>query len=205
MKRKQMKIGWQWKKDVWKKIWEWIKRIWKVVTIISIWFVIGLIINQQKLQISNKIQAWAIVTLVFITGIYAYQTHETVKEAEKRRKADYWERRIKEFYKPFWDRLNTVRNEIKIDTLGERRTVEILKDVEDFLWEKSYMIPIDTFNKINELHTELFIGSIDIAQFDNKKVKELLRQLRRAESKVRTIIVDELKSIEASIRKIYGY
>ena len=127
MKRKQMKIGWQWKKDVWEKIWEWIKRIRKVVTIISIWFVIGLIINQQKLQISNKIQAWAIVTLVFITGIYAYQTHKTVKEAEKRRKADYWERRIKEFYKPFWDILNTMRNEIKIDTFGERRTEEILR------------------------------------------------------------------------------
>jgi len=205
MKRKQMKIGWQWKKDVWEKIWEWIKRIRKVVTIISIWFVIGLIINQQKLQISNKIQAWAIVTLVFITGIYAYQTHKTVKEAEKRRKADYWERRIKEFYKPFWDILNTMRNEIKIDTFGERRTEEILKDVEDFYWKRRYMIPIDTSNKINELHTDLFIASIDIAQLDNKEVKKLLRQLRMAESKVRTIIVDEWKSIEASIRKIYGY
>ena len=67
------------------------------------------------------------------------------------------------------------------------------------------MIPIDTSNKINELHTDLFIASIDIAQLDNKEVKKLLRQLRMAESKVRTIIVDEWKSIEASIRKIYGY
>jgi len=182
------------------------KRNKDLIIIGIIWIIISIpILIMLYPKVGEMIQAEAIITLVFVTIFYAVQTQKMVKEEEKRRKADYWERRIKEFYKPLWDRLNTVRNEIKIDTLGEGRTVEILKDVEDFLWEKRYMIPIDTFNKINELHTELFIASIDIAQLDNKEVKELLKQLRRAESKVRTIIVDEWKSIEASIRKIYGY
>ena len=189
-----------------KKVWRWMKRIWIVVIVIFILLLACFFIWKQcGIQIGDKIEASAIVILVFITGIYAYQTHKTVKEAEKRRKADYWERRINKFYKPFFDKLNKMSNKVNKDTIGKKITENILKDVEDFCWKRRYMIPIDTFKKINELHFNLFIASIDIAQFDDKEVEELLRQFRMAESKVRKLIVNELESIEASIRKIYGY
>jgi len=184
-----------------KKVWIWIAVI-AIFILLSACFFIW---KQCGIQIGDKIEASAIVILVFITGIYAYLTHKTLKEAEKRRKADYWERRINKFYKPFFDKLNKMRNKVNKDTIGKKITENILKDVKDFSWERRYMIPIDTFKKINELHTDLFIASIDIAQFDNKEVEEFLRQFRMAESKVRKLIVNELESIEASIRKIYGY
>ena len=182
------------------------KKIWVPLIIVIFYLSICFIIYKQYyISISDKIEVGAIVTLVFITGNYAYQTHKTVKEAEKRRKADYWERRINKFYKPFFDKLNTIRREINIETLSGDRTKEILKDIEDFYWERRYMISIDTFKEVNELHTKLFIASVDIAQLDNNEAKELLKDFRIAESKVRTIIVNEWKGIEASIRKIYGY
>jgi hypothetical protein len=184
------------------------KKVWRWIVVIAIFILLSacfFIWKQCGIQIGDKIEASAIVILVFITGIYAYLTHKTLKEAEKRRKADYWERRIIKFYKPFFDKLNKMGNTVNKDTIGKKITENILKDVENFCWERRYMIPIDTFKKINELHTDLFIASIDIAQFDNKEVEEFLRQFRMAESKVRKLIVNELESIEASIRKIYGY
>jgi len=157
-------------------------------------------IDLKDLSISDKIQAGSIIALVFVTLYYAIQTYMLVKEAKKKRDADFWERRIAEFYKPFIVKLNTMRDEINVETLSAYRTEEISIDTQNFLWEKRYMVSKDTFNKINELHSKLFIVHTDV-----DKAEELLREFREAESKVRTIIVNECKSLEASIRKIYGY
>ena len=98
-----------------------------------------------------------------------------------------------------------MRREINKDTVDKKITENILKDVEDFYWKRRYMISIDTFKKIDELHTKLFIASIDIAQLSNDEAEKLLKDFRMAESKVRDIIIMEWENIENSIRKFYGY
>lgn len=171
-----------------------------------------LVFLKPQETINNIIQAIAIITLVFVTWVYAKRTKDLVEqekisleEQKKKRTIDFWEKRINEFYKPFIDKLNTMRREINKDTVDKKITENILKDVEDFYWKRRYMISIDTFKKIDELHTKLFIASIDIAQLSNDEAEKLLKDFRMAESKVRDIIIMEWENIENSIRKFYGY
>ena len=110
--KKAIKNIWAWIKMVMKKIWNLIKiigkwiwifteRVWLGTVGITLWFLACFIIYKQTdFLISDKIQAWAIVTLVFVTLYYARQTHNLVKEEKKRRQAEYGERYIQNFYNP---------------------------------------------------------------------------------------------------------
>lgn len=179
------------------EIWEWIKRIWKVVTIISIWLVIGLIINQQKLQISNKIQAWAIITLVFITGVYAYHTRRLVDEEKKRRNSDYWAKTITEFYEPLTKKLNDIEAEIHKSPINREKMDELKEDIRYFIWRKRYMVSRKTAEKIENLLLDIWMANFEKSSF-------AFEQYYKANDEARKIIIKEWGAVEDKIRKIYA-
>ena len=86
---------WAWEKMVIKKIWnlmkiiaEWIwifiKKVWLGTVGVALWLSASFIIYKQTdLLISDKIQAWAIVTLVFVTLYYARQTQNLVAQEKE--------------------------------------------------------------------------------------------------------------------------
>lgn len=198
MKGKQMKKARKWIKDVWEKVWKWMKKTWKIATVMFFCFIICFIINQQKLTISDKIQAWTIITLVFITGIYAYLTYKIVKEAEKKRKADYWEKRINEFYQPFIVKLNNIKEELYNEQKDTKKMNEVRNDAQCFFWKKKYMISQETVKKIEEWQLTIFEAEID-------GEKESFKKYYEAEKEVRTTINNEWNEVEDKIRKFYGY
>jgi len=63
-----------------KKICQWIKKYWKAIILVLAWLIACLIIHWQNLDINDKVQAWAIITLVFITLYYAIQTQKLVEQ-----------------------------------------------------------------------------------------------------------------------------
>jgi len=178
--------------------------------IIGISFLLWFAKPQQTWSII--IQADAIITLILVTWAYAIRTKDLVdqqkislEEQKKKRTIDFWERRINEFYEPFFDKLNKMRSKINLDTFGKKIAENILKDVEDFYWKRRYMISIDTFKKISDLHTKLFLSYLDVSQLGHDEASKVLRDFRIAESKVRDIVIMEWENIENSIRKFYGY
>lgn len=122
------------------------KKVWKENKwLIIFWFLVIIMVFlllrflRPSEMINNIIQAILIVTLVFVTFFYAKQTQRLVEEErksleeiKKKRDADYWERRISEFYKPFIDKLNNMIVEIRKDPIDTDRTWEIIKNTGDF-------------------------------------------------------------------------
>lgn len=154
-----------------------------------------------NLETNDKVEAWIIATLVFITLYYAIQTQKLVEEGKKRSLIDYWERRITQFYKPFIDKLDVLKFTIdKQSTLGAdlKEISEKIDDLRSYFLEKKYMISIKISQQIESLQDifwDALVGEEGVSMEDFK--------LR--EDEIRKIIKKEWDDIENSIRKFYGY
>jgi uncharacterized protein YacL len=92
-----------------------------VIVSVILWF----ICPEQQERVNNIIQAAAIIALVFVTMFYAiqtknqaYLTKQIIEEEQKKRVADFGERRIKETLRPLGEYL------MMIDVLlGKKRLI----------------------------------------------------------------------------------
>ncbi len=137
------------------------KNIWKEnKCLIFFWFLTVVIISVLLLflkcaAINNIVQAIAITTLVFVTWFYAKQTkrqaEETkrlVEEGKKKNIADFWEKRINEFYEPFVKYMNDIKDELHKEIVDTDRMNKLRKDSKYHFWRKQYMTSKATAKKM---------------------------------------------------------
>jgi len=164
-----------------------------------------LVFLKPQETINNIIQAIAIITLVFVTWVYAKRTGDlveqekkTLEENKKKKDADYWEKRINEFYQPFIVKLNNIKEELYNEQRDTKKMNELRNDAQCFFWKKKYMISQETVKKIEKLQLTIFQAELDRRKKSFKKYYE-------AEKEVRTTINNEWNEIEDKIRKFYSY
>jgi len=188
------------------------KKIWKEnKNLLFLWLSIIIIVSllliflKPSEKLNNIIQAIAIITLVFITGFYANQTQKLVEqekisleEEKKKRDADFWEKRINEFYKPFTETLNDIRDALHEKEKDPKKLNKLKRDFKYLSWQKGYMIPKETYKKMMKLELGILIADID-------KDKESFVRFYEAEKDARKIVNNEWLEIEDKIRKFYGY
>ena len=103
------------------------------VFIIIGWALFALIIYcQSDLELNEKIEAWSILSLVSITLYYAIQTQNLVEEEKQNRIAEFWEKRILDFYKPFIDRLEDIKIELRKKGGNGESIINKLDDLYNF-------------------------------------------------------------------------
>ena len=182
-----------------RRICEIIKKVWQVAIAVLVWLLLCCIIYAQtEIQISDRIQALAIITLVFVTIFYARQTQRLVKEQQKKWTADFWEDRIIKFYKPFMERLDTIRIKIHRKKKNPEILLNKIDELRHFFIEKKYMISEETSQQVDSLQDALWSALLDDVDLS-------ISNFLAAEEEVRKVIYKEWNEIESSIRKFYGY
>ena len=153
----------------------------------------------------------AILILVWVTWFYAKRTQDLVdeqqkylEEAKKKNNADFGEKRIAEFHKPFIDQLNTMISNINRSTLADDAIIEILNSAHELFLRKKYMASKETCEFIDELRSSIFFAHVDSANNEDE-INIMIAEFRQNEKKVREIIVTEWNALEDQIRNFYGY
>jgi len=178
------------------------KNVWKENKSLIILVFIGILvlISVYILLYPEKdkiIQAELIVILVSITLFYAIQTQRIVKEEKKKNTADFWEKRLVEFYKPFIDKLNNMKDAVHKKPINKDRIFEIYKNTTHLIWKRDYMISEKTCKKIEKLNILLF-------ETQNYGEGDSLKEFNDLEKEVRKIILNEWNETKDALRKIYA-
>lgn len=145
--------------EIWKRE-KWIWVLWPLIAlgIIPLFYFVskGEPLFFWRDLIHNIVQAEAIINLVFITLYYAIQTRRLVEEErkifkreEKRRNADYKERKLEEFFYPFFFKINYITPLLKKLTKenieeSTRIIIEPLKETIGLIKRYAYLAPIPT-------------------------------------------------------------
>lgn len=155
-----------------------------------------------NLETNDRVEVWAIATLVFITLYYAIQTYKLVEEGKKRSLIDYWERRITQFYKPFIDKLDVLKFTMDKQSITKgadlKEISEKIADLRSYFLEKKYMISIKISQQIESLQDIFWdaLTGVEGISMEDFKLRE---------DEIRKIIKKEWDDIENIIRKFYGY
>ena len=161
---------------------------------IGILILVWILLYPEKDKI---IQAELIVILVFITLFYAIQTQRIVKEERKKNTADFWEKRLVEFYKPFIDKLNNMKTAVYKKPINKDRISEIYQNTKNLIWKRDYMISEKTCKKIEKL-------IILLSEIQDYREGDSLKEFTDLEKEVRKIVINEWNDIKYSLRKIYA-
>ena len=173
---------------------------WLLAIIIAL---VLLVFLKPQETISNIVQAIAIITLIFVTWVYAKRTKDLVdqekfslEEQKKKRIIDFWEKRITEFYKPFIDKLDKLKITMNKRSIDGKKVIDEIDDLRDFFKEKKYMISILKSNEI-ELLQDAFWGALLSGRDESMEFYKL------KENEIRKIIQNDWDDIDKSIRKFY--
>ncbi len=173
---------------------------WLLAIIIAL---VLLVFLKPQETISNIIQAIAIITLIFVTWVYAKRTKDLVdqekfslEEQKKKRIIDFWEKRITEFYKPFIDKLDKLKITMNKRSIDGKKVIDEIDDLRDFFKEKKYMISILKSNEI-ELLQDAFWDALLSGRDESMEFYKL------KENEIRKIIQNDWDDINMSIRKFY--
>jgi hypothetical protein len=160
-------------------------------------------------NLNNWILAYSTISLAFITLFYAIQTKDLVEEERKRRNADFWEKRISDFYHPFLVKLERMpslfgKNRLNYDEL------RVLWDGIAELYElKKYFAPQATIDKLDQLFISAGMPLLDESGNDIKgeiKADErAVDEIKESLAEMKALIESEYKTTENQIRKFYGY
>ncbi|HEC93439.1 MAG TPA: hypothetical protein ENI51_10705 [Candidatus Atribacteria bacterium] len=164
-----------------------------LLVILVIVFIIVVLLKRKE-----NMETWLVFILVLITGYYAYLTNKLVNEERAKRIADFWEKRILDFYKPFIDRLEDIKIELKKKGGNGESIINKLDDLYNFFQKKKYMIPKKTAREIESLHESLWTALLGDDYI-------YILNFQAAEEEVRKIIEEEKLRLEEKIRKIYQY
>ena len=168
----------------------------------------------EPYNFGNIIQADAIIALVFITGFYAKQTRELVeqeqlslKEEKKKRVADFWEGRLKEFYLPLNFIILKLQAAIKVKPIPFDEITKITEEAIKLL-NKGYLITVE-FSKsetpflkqFTDFSSSLLIFIVKGSVPEEGWINETLEK----SEDLRKIIEKEKKIIEYKINEVYGF
>lgn len=174
-----------------------------LVGILAIIFV-GCLLYPNKNQI---IQAEAIVALVFVTLVYAIETHKLVKEGQMKRVADFMERRIVEFYAPYIENMRSLVGlfemlDATLDRDDQSKVAVKMHELLGLYNSKLYMLSDETALKIAGWfmvnYQENFIRLSD-------KDEDAINKLQNEIDSILNMLEKEKHEIADRIKKIYGY
>jgi len=161
-----------------------------------------LIFLKPQETINNIIQAIAIITLIFVTWVYAKRTKDLVdqekislEEEKKKRDAEFWARAIEEFYIVFIDKVKKYLEVFwSLEDLDQK--ISLRNEISRLIAEKGYMISKETKKRILEL-------SNDFLLVDSGASRELIEKAKKSLKAAAGIINDEKKILDDKIRKFY--
>lgn len=193
-----------------KKIWECIKKSWQIILGIFLWLFICFFIYFQSIYISDAIQAWAIVTLVFITLYYAWQTQRLVKqqqisltEDKNKREADFWLGRLKEYYLPQKFNLTQLMASITFKPFNLGEFAKNTRDIINILGHNQYLVTQDLADSSIKL-LKLLVDNFRVIG-DRNITPGLINSTIEIVTKTIHILDDEIKLIENKLIKVYGF
>jgi hypothetical protein len=203
------------------KIRQWDKAQWTFIAGLATWAALTLIVLLVgKMQLSDRIQAASMITLVFITMFYAVQTQALVKEErraleeeKKRRSAEFGERKIVVLLGPLSTKL------IKYDRTLLHCFAEMDKDLfhENTIEAKEELIKIEESFRANmHMASESLRGELlsffrdsllsfwrSAAWSQEEKVANCQRMMSVLNSLIRTVEL-EIEKITTHIQNTYG-
>jgi len=213
---------WAWEKMVIKKIWnlmkiiaEWIwifiKKVWLGTVGVALWLSASFIIYKQTdLLISDKIQAWAIVTLVFVTLYYARQTQnlvaqekESLDEEKKVRNANFGEKRVKDFYYPTYKELNELKKQLEKTVIDYELFSKTIRNYVDIFLDNFHMSPTDDKEKIFELNRMFLSIRKDVKK--GKLEKETKDKILIKIDEIHNLLQMRIFEVEILIQKTYEF
>lgn len=177
---------------------------WFILIFILCIAVIVLLLHRQT---NNLIQAIAIVSLVLITAYYAIETHKLVEEGQKKRMADFMEKRINDFYMPCIEKMLNLdclfdQLDITLTSKDQSEAEKKIQEIITLLNFKTYMISNETANIIRDWaftnYNRDFIPLL-------KKDRDAVNKLKSEIASIIEILRNEKVDVDSKIRNIYEY
>lgn len=199
------------------KICGWIRATRKLIIVILVLFLFWLLLcfiicQQEEIQDGDKIQACTILALIFITGIYAFQTYNIVREEKKRREAEFGHTRIKDFYLPMLEKLQNLEkslDKMQFDMSNANEIIDIdkiFKTFDSFRYDNSYLATSTLAQELLQFSNQIKERWIAGPTIRDRGAREnwrddFLKKTRQA------ILAGnkEFRDIMIQLRKTYGY
>ncbi len=193
-----------------KKLLDWLKNSWGILLGLVLYLIAVKIIYNQILDIRFQMQAWGVVTLVFITIYYAWQTQRLVKqqqisleEDKKKREADFWLVRLKEYYSPLKYNLNYLTASLDSETFFRDEFMVATEKILKIVGHNQYLITEDLLKKEENL---LYLLAKNKDHFLHGEIPpEIVSPIIQAIKKIFNTIEEEIRFIEEKLVKTYGF
>ncbi len=202
----------------------WIEAHGRFIIGLILWAAIMLIVFfVGTMQLSDRIQAASMITLVFITLFYAVQTQALVKEQnrntveeKRRRDAGFGEKRIHTFISPLGNMLRRYQDSLNFLALSDvelksrdfpafianmRKDVE---KIEEFFTANMYMANDSYGGKILPLMRDIRLGCWTIESWEQDKRAEWLTEKDRELESIIGMLEVETHHISRQIQDAYG-
>ena len=188
---------------------------WLLAIIIAL---VLLVFLKPQETINNIIQAIAIITLIFVTWVYAKRTGDLVEqerasleEGKKKRNADFAEKYFQQYYLPFKYKLFKIQNFIKRKTDLEQAHNEfgeisdIIPDISYLHTAFAFLNTAETLNATKELIPAL---SIYVGIIGNKKREEFEGARQSILEKIQILdqsLDNEISILQDKIAEVYRF
>ncbi len=200
----------------------WSKAHRRLLAGVSAWaLIIGVVLSQSGMSLSDRIQAIAIITLVFITWFYAVQTQALVREErraleeeKKRRSAEFGERKITILLGPLSEKLKDYyycHTEPFFDETDKPKLRKYLSEAREGLH------PIEGFFRMNmhmasdelRIRLEAFFSDVrgtlwNSLDWTNEKIDDFLQKKRSELETLIEVVETEMEQITTHIQSTYG-
>jgi hypothetical protein len=199
-----------------KSLGRWIKKWREVLICLVLFFIFAApVLIIKGIGISDKIQAMAIIGLIFITAFYAIQTQKLVEEERKKRYAEFGMQRIQKFLRPLLKRLDSFKD--SVSQIAEASKYPLLNN-----FENSLGIFRAQLNETKEFFIEYLFMTNPIIRYGYLKITKMtiLKSIEnRSEEfvtywtekideyigELETEVNNEISRICKNIRKTYGF
>lgn len=204
----------------------WIEARWGFFAGLVLWGItIVILFLIGTMQLSERVQAASMITLVFITWYYAVQTQDLVKEEKQalieetdKRAAEYGEKRITIFLHPFKERLLSLK--LGLDIIikpRNRRLIEQNEDMfypirevcygsmKDFFFSKSFMCNDLLQKRVYEFFMEIERSWPTINNQEDSYLLSWRERMNLAINMLTALIDLEIETISTHIKRTYRY